>query len=828
MPQESRVSSRYDALRQIAFAVVHGVDGGAAFALVCEIAAGLVGADGCGLVRFEDGIGHQVGRWAREGMFPQGVPPQQPLDGDNVAARVSRTGATAVVSEYGEMNDVRGRLLATEYRCGVGVPVQVGVHLWGALIVGYRDPRPPDSKVIDALADIADLVAMAIPNLDPSARRGAEALLDLLLTSAPVGFAYLDRDLNVVRANPVFAAIGARNPDEVSGRSVERLAPRFPPLRVAELQRVLRNGIPILDVPLVGATEGRAERHWLVSYYPVRPPRQPIQGVGVVVVDVTREHRAREALRRERDYSTALIDALQDGLAVSSLDGTLTDVNDRLCTMTGFRREELVGASPPYPYWNLDDADMSDFDPARFARSTGEEQARLRRADGSVFPVVISRVALRRMDGSVRGYVATIRDNTQQCRAEDERASLLADERAARRRAGIINDVVASLSRAVTPEQVVDVLLTRSISLLGAAHGVLLTHEDGRLLPLAAEPSGLAELVAADWPSGRDRTTLMRVATTGVTWHSELFASIGHDLPGLAALFPECPSAVAVEMPSDESSTAGVVLLLYSEPRAFYLDDHALLETFVDVAGQALQRARMYDIARESVEALRERDALRTALLRGVSHEFRTPLTAIANAAAALEGVSDEQERRELAGVVRVETARLDRFVANVLDLSRLEGDILVPRLDSCSADELAAGALEAASALVGPVPIRLEMASDLPLVRADPVLTERILLNLIHNAVRHGGPDISVSVVHHDGEVTFAVEDNGTGVRPGAEESIFEPFVGEHERGGLGLGLALSRGLAEAQGGRLELDPAVSHGARFVVSLPVDQPELR
>ncbi len=827
MTQPSRPSSRYDALRQIAFAVVHGVDGDAAYALVCEIAAGLVDADGCGLVRFEDGRGHLTGRWAREGMFPNGVPREVALDADHVAARVYRTGAPAVASGYDRMVDPRGRLLATEYGYGIGVPVQVGLHLWGALIVGFRTGETARRSVVDTLAGIADLVAMAIPNLDPSARRGVEALLDLLLTSAPVGFAYLDRDLTVVRANPVFTAIGGHTPDEVAGRPVDRLAPRFPPLRIAELQRVLRNGIPILDVPLSGVTEGRTDRHWLVSYYPVRPPRRPIHGVGVVVVDVTREHRAREALRRERDYSTALIDALQDGLAVSALDGTLTDVNDRLCAMTGFRREELVGASPPYPFWTRGDAESSDAHVAA-GGVTGEEHTELRRADASVVPVVVSRVALRRMDGSVRGYVATIRDITMQRRAEDERAGLLADERAARRREGIINEVVASLSRAATPEQVVDVLLTRSLSLLGAAHGVLLMPQDGRLMPVAGEPSGIGHLVAADWPSGQDQATLARVATTGVTWHSEPFASIQHDLPALAVLVPECPSAVAVPMPSDESSRHGVVLLLYSEPHGFFLDDHALHETFVDVAGQALQRARLYAIARENADALRERDALRTALLRGVSHEFRSPLTAIANAAAALEGVTDEAERRELAAVVRGETTRLDRFVANVLDLSRLEGDILVPRLDSCSADELAAGALEAAAALVGAVPIRLEMAPDLPLVRADPVLTERILLNLIHNAVRHGGPDIAVGVVQHDGEVIFTVEDNGPGVRPGSEESVFEPFVGEHERGGLGLGLALSRGLAEAQGGRLELDPAVSRGARFLVSLPVDQRDAR
>lgn len=812
-----RSSSRYDALRQITSAVVHGVDGDAALTLLCEIAAELVSADGCALVRFEHGEGRTVSRWAREGIFPDGVPGRIPLDGDHVAARVFRTGVAAVVPSYDGMTDPRGRLLATEYQSGFGVPVVAGLHLWGVLLVGYRVAQEPEPQAIEWLSDIADLVAMSLPNLDPNARRGVEALLDLLLTSAPVGLAYVARDLTLIRANPVFASIGNAVPDEISNQPVDALVGRYPPLRISDIHRVLRNGTRVLDVPLVGHVEGRGRRHWLVSYYPVRPPRRPIHGVGVVVVDVTREHRAREALRRERDYSTALIDALQDGLAVSTIDGSITDVNDRLCAMTGFTRDQLVGASPPYPY-----------DPPGSRRigaglgATTDQPMDFQRADGSVFPVVLSRVALRRVDGSVRGYVATVRDITAQRRAEEERTAMLEAERAARRRAGVINDVVARLSRAVTPAQVVDVLLTRSIALLGASHGVLLEVDGDSLVPIPGERADIVPFLAAGWPTGRDRETLERVARTGATWHSELFSSVARNLPGLAEILPDCPTALAVGVPFGGDSL-GVLVLLYPEVRSFSLEDNVLLETFVEVSGQALQRARLYDVARANAEELTKRDALRTSLLRGVSHEFRSPLTAIANAAAGLERVTDADERRDLASVIRDETRRLDRFVANVLDLSRLEGAILEPRLDSCSADELAAGALEAAAALVGPVPIRLEIAPDVPLVRADPVLTERVLLNLIHNAVRHGGPEICLSVDRDGDQVVFAVRDNGRGVLPEAVESIFAPFVGEHDRGGLGLGLALSRGLAESQGGRLELDTEVTDGARFVVWLPVD-----
>ena len=129
-------------------------------------------------------------------------------------------------------------------------------------------------------------------------------------------------------------------------------------------------------------------------------------------------------------------------------------------------------------------------------------------------------------------------------------------------------------------------------------------------------------------------------------------------------------------------------------------------------------------------------------------------------------------------------------------------------------------GALEAVSAVTAATAVEVDMPDDLPFVRADPVLTGRILLNLLHNAVRHGAPPIRIEVRVASASIDLAVVDAGPGVASTIRESIFEPFFGAAERGGLGLGL--SRGLAEAQAGHLRLEPT-DIGARFVLSLPVD-----
>jgi two-component system sensor histidine kinase KdpD len=234
------------------------------------------------------------------------------------------------------------------------------------------------------------------------------------------------------------------------------------------------------------------------------------------------------------------------------------------------------------------------------------------------------------------------------------------------------------------------------------------------------------------------------------------------------------------------------------------------------VAALAVERERLIEATLET-EGLRRSDELKTALLRGVSHEFRTPLTAIRTAAHALSERPDDPGSGALLQVMTEESARLERLVANLLDLSRLEAGALEAHLDWCAPQEIAAGAVEAAGPLLAGTPVAIDVPDDLPLVRADPVLVERILVNLLHNAVRHGAPPISIQARVAGDRLEIAVADGGNA---GLSEADFAPFTAGPRTGGTGIGLALSRGLAEAQGGRLELEPGLT--TRVVLSLPL------
>jgi two-component system, OmpR family, sensor histidine kinase KdpD len=231
-----------------------------------------------------------------------------------------------------------------------------------------------------------------------------------------------------------------------------------------------------------------------------------------------------------------------------------------------------------------------------------------------------------------------------------------------------------------------------------------------------------------------------------------------------------------------------------------------LVAAVAGLASVAVERGRLLDTALEA-EGLRRSDELKTALLRGVSHEFRTPLTAIRTAAHAVADDPSAPGAGALLAAMTLETERLERLVGNLLDLSRLEAGGLTARLDWCSPAEMAAGAVDAAEPLLDGHAVAIDVPADLPLVRADPVLCERILVNLLHNAARHGRPPIRLDGRIAGGRLEIGVSDGGPGVDAAIAGRAFEPFVAGPRTGGTGVGLALGRGLARAQGGDVRLE---------------------
>jgi len=316
------------------------------------------------------------------------------------------------------------------------------------------------------------------------------------------------------------------------------------------------------------------------------------------------------------------------------------------------------------------------------------------------------------------------------------------------------------------------------------------------------------------------------------------------------------PDARSVAFPLREGDRrlGTVVVGADSSERSLYRLQERVVPALEALLSAALERETLQGGVVETA-ALRQADVVKTALLRAVSHDLRSPLTAISTAAEAiaLPGVS-ASEREELASAILAETRRLSRLVDNLLDLSKLEAGAAEPRREWLSLEEVIGMALEdltpppapprakpptlppSSSVLsTPPAEFHVTIDRDLPLVRADSTQLERAFVNVLENARRHsGGHPVSVraravrTLAGEGDRLIVRVVDRGPGIPPAQLERVFEPFysagTARGGRRGSGLGLAIARGFLEANGGSLHVESLPGQGATFVFELPVER----
>ena len=252
-------------------------------------------------------------------------------------------------------------------------------------------------------------------------------------------------------------------------------------------------------------------------------------------------------------------------------------------------------------------------------------------------------------------------------------------------------------------------------------------------------------------------------------------------------------------------------------------DQLPLLTSLIDQAALVLERLRLEAEMRD-VDAVRTRDKLRAALLSSVSHDLRTPLTAVIGAAAELR----REATPELIATIESEAARLNRFVSNLLDMARVEAGALRLHVEPIDLSDAVTGAAHDARGALEGHDVRLDVPPDLPLVRADPQLLHHCLLNLLDNAGRYGAPGSAITIEgrHRFGELRLAVLDHGPGLPPGREAQVFETFRrlegSDRAVGGTGLGLAIVKAFAEAMGMGVEAANRPDEvGAAFTLVFP-------
>jgi two-component system sensor histidine kinase KdpD len=259
------------------------------------------------------------------------------------------------------------------------------------------------------------------------------------------------------------------------------------------------------------------------------------------------------------------------------------------------------------------------------------------------------------------------------------------------------------------------------------------------------------------------------------------------------------------------------------------------LVTFAVMLATALTISTLTHRVRQQTEAARqaweraETEFLRNTLLSGVSHDLRTPLAAITGAASSLIETGDHlppAARAEMLDTIYSEAERMERLIHNLLDMTRLESGGLVVRKEWQPLQEVVGSALRHLDRRLRGRPVKIDIPEGLPLVQIDAAAIEQVLVNLLENAVIHTptGTGIDVRARDGDGEVVVEVSDRGPGLPPGTERRVFEKFFRAsppESRRGIGLGLAISRGIVEAHGGAITASNRDVGGAVFRFTLP-------
>jgi len=340
---------------------------------------------------------------------------------------------------------------------------------------------------------------------------------------------------------------------------------------------------------------------------------------------------------------------------------------------------------------------------------------------------------------------------------------------------------------------------------------VLLLPEDGAIAVKAGYPPedtlDSADLAAARW-----------------AWENNRPAGRGADtLPGAKRLFlPMRTGRGPVGIVGIDSDRVGPLLTP---------DERRLLDALIDQTALAIERVHLVDDM-DRVQRSIETERLRSALLTSLSHDLKTPLAAVIGTASTLRDYSaklSDTQKTELLAQIIDESERLNRFIANLLDMTKLESGAVVPKLSLHDLSEAAAGALRRSEKILARHRIELDLEPNLPMLSLDPVLFEQVLFNLLDNAAKYAPEGTAIRVAgRREGQVVhIQVLDEGEGIPPSDLELIFDRFYRaqkvDHVRAGTGLGLAISRGFVEAMRGTITASNRTDRsGAVFTIRLPV------
>ncbi len=381
------------------------------------------------------------------------------------------------------------------------------------------------------------------------------------------------------------------------------------------------------------------------------------------------------------------------------------------------------------------------------------------------------------------------------------------------RRAAALYAMSKELSNSQNEEEIVHTAVRHLHSEFSSRNVILFPDSNGRVVypkqKAIAESLHGADLSVAQW----------------VFDHNEMAGQGTNTLPGAAAIYFPIYS---------EEKVLGVLALLPVNLRRVYLpEQQKLLETFLRQIGQAVARVRLAEQAKITHLQI-EAERLHNTLLSAISHDLRTPLATIIGSASTLaedEGQLQPQDKLDLSRAIVDEAVRMSNLVNNILDMARLDAGMVELNKQWVPLDEIIGTVLNRLQKKLAGRPLKVKIPPGIPMVYADPVMIEQVLVNLLENAVRYTptGSELEITAVSSENAVEIAVADHGPGIPKGLEDRLFDKFYQTHHeaaQSGVGLGLSICRAIVEIHGGHIHAQNRHGGGAEFTFMLPLDQPQ--
>ena len=384
----------------------------------------------------------------------------------------------------------------------------------------------------------------------------------------------------------------------------------------------------------------------------------------------------------------------------------------------------------------------------------------------------------------------------------------VASHREARSRA--LYEFARELSGALQTEQIFDSTRSAVQAAFRARATLLLPDGEGRLQPPA--------------PAGAVNLSVLDIGIAQWAYDRAESAGLGTDT---------LPASRIFYLPLVAPMRTRGVLAIEPEHRRWMLipEQRQQLDTFAALAAIALERVHYIEVAQAALVSM-ESERLRNSLLAALSHDLRTPLTSLVGLSESLAGSKPElaPQQLEQAQALHAESLRMSTLVSNLLDMARIQSGEVKFNLEWQPLEEVVGSALRASAPQIGQHAVSTRLPHELPLLRYDAVLIERVLCNLLENAAKYtpAGSRIVVSAAQHGAWMKVMVYDDGPGLPHGREEAVFEKFTrGEREsaKPGVGLGLAICRAIVEAHGGSIAAAASPLGGAGFAIALPLGTP---